>query len=155
MKHIKVSSSDNLSSIRIAVVVSRFNADVTFELMNGAISRLQELNIDKKDITVIEVPGAVEIPLVAKKLAEKKSHDAIIALGAVIRGETTHYDYVCEMVSGGCKEISLAYDTPVIFGVLTTENSSQAWDRLGGSHGHKGKDSADAAIEMHHILKQI
>ena len=155
MKHIKISSVDNQSSLRIAVVVSRYNQDITFELMNGAITRLQELNIEKKDITVVEVPGAVEIPLVCKKLASKKSFDAIITLGAVIRGETTHYDYVCEMVSSGCKDISLQFELPVIFGVLTTENVDQAWDRLGGTRGHKGKDAADAAVEMHYILKEL
>lgn len=155
MNHIKISSIDNQSSLRIAVVVSRFNQDVTFELMNGAVTRLQELNIQKNDITVVEVPGAVEIPLVCKKLAAKKSFDAIITLGAVIRGETTHYDYVCEIVSSGCKDISLQFELPVIFGVLTTENVDQAWDRLGGARGHKGKDAADAAIEMYHILKEL
>tara|TARA_Y100000588_G_scaffold356236_1_gene412353 strand:+ start:299 stop:766 length:468 start_codon:yes stop_codon:yes gene_type:complete len=155
MKKIKVVSENNESNLNVAIVVSRFNQDVTSELLNGAVNRLEELQVDLNDVTVVEVPGAVEIPLIAKKLAKKQHYDVIITLGAIIRGETSHYDYVCEMVSQGCQKISLDFDIPVIFGVLTTENEQQAWDRLGGAHGHKGQDAADAAIEMHHILKQI
>ena len=101
------------------------------------------------------MPGAVEIPFIAKRLAKKNKHAAIIALGAVIRGETTHYDYVCQQVSDGCQHVALEYETPVIFGVLTTENDEQAWDRLGGSHGHKGVDAANCALAMQSILQQI
>ncbi|AHE66994.1 6,7-dimethyl-8-ribityllumazine synthase [Legionella oakridgensis ATCC 33761 = DSM 21215] len=104
---------------------------------------------------MVEVPGAVEIPLVAQQLAKHKQGKVIIALGAVIRGETTHYDYVCQQVSHGCQQVALQQNIPVIFGVLTTENEAQAWDRLGGNHGHKGMDAADAAITMYSVLQQL
>jgi 6,7-dimethyl-8-ribityllumazine synthase len=148
MKHIKADIHANDNSYPIAIIVSRFNQSVTEELLKGTLSRLEALNIASDDILVVEVPGAVEIPLVAQKLAKKQQVEAIIALGAVVRGETTHYDYVCDQVSQGCQQVSLAHNIPVIFGVLTTENGQQAWDRLGGNHGHKGHDAADAAIEM-------
>ncbi|MDI9819311.1 MULTISPECIES: 6,7-dimethyl-8-ribityllumazine synthase [unclassified Legionella] len=143
------------SSFPVAVVVSRFNYAITQELKRGALDRLSERGFRPEDIIVVEVPGAVEIPLVAKRLAMQKQASAIIALGAVIRGETSHYDYVCEQVSNGCQRIALDYDLPVIFGVLTTENEAQAWERLGGSHGHKGKDAADCAIDMYQILNEL
>jgi 6,7-dimethyl-8-ribityllumazine synthase len=148
--------SNKLSvSFPIGVVVSRFNAPITQALKEGAVSRLIAQGFNHEDIQVMEVPGAVEIPLVALKLAKAKRVQAIIALGAVIRGETTHYDYVCEQVSQGCQRVSLDYEIPVIFGVLTTENDEQAWDRIGGAHGHKGVDAADCAIEMVQLLKTM
>lgn len=155
MKHIQGVPADNVSSFPIAIIVSRFNTAITQELLKGALNRLSELQVVDEDIVVIEVPGAIEIPLVAKTLANQERFKAIIALGAVIRGETSHYDYVCQQVSHGCQQVALQYNTPVIFGVLTTENEEQAWDRLGGNHGHKGIESADAAIEMYHVLKQL
>ncbi|NBX92438.1 MAG: 6,7-dimethyl-8-ribityllumazine synthase, partial [Proteobacteria bacterium] len=100
-------------------------------------------------------PGAVEIPLALQKLAELKQFDALIALGAVIRGETSHYDYVCNLVSSGCQKISLDSGLPVIFGVLTTETEEQAWDRCGGKHGHKGHEAADAACEMVALVRSL
>ncbi|GGI77582.1 6,7-dimethyl-8-ribityllumazine synthase [Legionella impletisoli] len=154
MKLIKGDYVNNQISFPVAVVVSRFNQEITQALLSGAVQRLKERGIQEHDLVVIEVPGAVEIPLIAQHLAKKNEVKAIIALGAVIRGETTHYDYVCQQVSHGCQQVSLAYHIPVIFGVLTTENEEQAWDRLGGSHGHKGMDVADAAIEMHLVLSQ-
>ena len=93
--------------------------------------------------------------MVAKLLAKKNLYGAIIALGAVIRGETSHYDYVCQQVSEGCQRVALEFDVPVVFGVLTTENQAQAWDRLGGRHGHKGIDAADCALSMYGTLKQL
>lgn len=108
-----------------------------------------------ENITVIEVPGAVEIPLVAKQLAKRGTFGAIIALGAVIRGETTHYDYVCQQVSHGCQQVALEFNITVVFGVLTTESEAQAWDRLGGHHGHKGIDAADCAMSMFALLKKL
>ena len=151
---------DNLNNgstkgIRLAIVVSRFNREVTEKLLEGALSEIREQNIDEKDCTVVWVPGAVEISLVAQRLAQSASFDAIVCLGAVIRGETTHYDYVCSMVSEGIQQVALQNDLPIIFGVLTTENEEQAFDRCGGSHGHKGKDAVDTAIEMVSILKKI
>ena len=139
----------------VAIVVSRFNETVTQALLEGAEARLQSLGFSEEQITTVHVPGAVEIPLVAQRLARTKRFEAIITLGAVIRGETSHYDYVCDQVSQGCQKISLQEDLPVIFGVLTTENQEQALDRVGGNHGHKGQDAADAAVEMVSLLKQL
>jgi len=101
------------------------------------------------------VPGAVEIPWIAKKLALKKRYHEIIALGAVIRGETTHYDYVCQQVSQGIQQVALDHQTPIIFGVLTTENGEQARERIGGIHGHKGVDAANAALDMIQLIDAI
>lgn len=145
----------SVSSFPLALVVSRFNQAITDALQKGAMERLSERGIKAQDIMLIEVPGAVEIPLIAKRLALSKKVEIIIALGAVIRGETSHYDTVCEQVSAGCQRVALDHNLPIIFGVLTTENEAQAWDRLGGNHGHKGRDAADAALEMHQILNQL
>ncbi len=139
----------------IAVVVSRFNEEITSGLLEGAVARLRELEFEDSQVTIVKVPGAVEIPLVAQRLAQLGSFDAIVCLGAVIRGETTHYDYVCEQVSQGCQHAALQNDLPVIFGILTTENEEQARDRIGGKHGHKGRDAVDAAVEMVSVLRQI
>ncbi|MDF2940794.1 MAG: ribH [Gammaproteobacteria bacterium] len=139
----------------IAIVVSRFNEDITGALLDGAVNQLKESGLSEHQITVVKVPGAVEIPLIAQELAKLKKYQAIIALGAVIRGETSHYDYVCEQVSQGCQKVMLEQSIPVVFGILTTENEEQAWDRLGGKHGHKGRESAEVAIEMISILKQL
>ena len=154
MNYIKAkATSDN--TFPIAIVVSVFNRKVTQALQDGALEALTKAGFSSEAITVVEVPGAVEIPLVAKALAKKNKYSAILALGAVIRGETSHYDYVCEQVSRGCQEVTLAFDTPVIFGVLTTENEAQAWDRLGGAHGHKGHDAVEAALAMVQVLAAI
>lgn len=140
---------------RIGMIVSDFNDHITHELLNGAKSRCNELGISDDHIAVFHVPGAVEIPLVAKLLAKSNQYNAIIALGCVIRGETSHYDYVCDQVSQGCQRVMLDYDIPVIFGVLTTENDEQAKNRIGGTEGHKGKEAADAAIHMMKIVDTI
>jgi len=134
--------------MKIAIITSRFNDAITNALKAGAVERLKEKGIADHQITCVDVPGAIEIPLMAKLLAKQNQYDAIICLGAVIRGETTHYDYVCEQVSFGCQHVMMQFDIPVIFGVLTTENEDQALDRVGGAHGHKGKDAADTALEM-------
>lgn len=156
MKHITGDSAPfDTSTISIALVVSRFNQDITKELMNGALARLKEHGVADEALTLVEVPGAVEIPLAVKRLLKVGRFNAIIALGAVIRGDTTHYDYVCQQVSDGCQRVMLEHDIPVVFGILTTENETQAWDRLGGAHGHKGRDAADCALSMHSILQQI
>ena len=139
----------------IAIVVSLFNRKVTQALQDGALEALTAAGFMPEHITLVEVPGAVEIPLAVKELAKKNKFGAILALGAVIRGETTHYDYVCEQVSRGCQNVMLAFDVPVVFGVLTTENEAQAWDRLGGAHGHKGFDAVDAALAMVQVLEAI
>lgn len=138
---------------KIAIVVSRFNEAITEKLLQGALERLSELGVKEETLTVIKVPGAVEIPLTAQMLAKKNKHHAIICLGAVIRGETSHYDYVCQQVSYGCQRVMLDHTIPVIFGVLTTENEEQAEARVGGIHGHKGKEAVDAAMEMLEVVK--
>jgi len=155
LKYIKANNITELKPFPIAVIVSLYNRDITQALQDGALARLAECGFNTDHITLVEVPGAVEIPIVAKKLAEKNKFGAIIALSAVIRGETSHYDYVCQQVSDGCQQVALKYNTPVIFGVLTTENEEQAWDRLGGKHGHKGIEAADCALAMSAILKQL
>lgn len=155
MKVIKMQNDSVNRSFPIAVVVSTFNETVTSALKEGAIHRLEELGFNSEDITLVEVPGAVEIPFVVQLLAKKNQVQAIIALGAVIRGETTHYDYVCDQVSQGCQRVMLDYNIPVIFGVLTTENDEQALDRVGGKHGHKGRDAVDCALAMHSIQSQL
>lgn len=138
----------------IAIVVSRFNLEVTSKLLDGALARLKERGFEDSQITVACVPGAVEIPIAAQKLV-RAGAGAVIALGAVIRGETTHYDYVCSQASDGCLRVSLDTGVPVIFGVLTTENEEQAFDRVGGNHGHKGVDAVDVAVEMYSLSKAL
>lgn len=155
MRHLKATLPEQVTSFPIAIVVSLFNQDITDALLQGALLRLAQRGIHADDVTVVEVPGAVELPLMAQRLLKRGGHDVVIALGAVIRGETSHYDYVCQQVSQGCQQVSLAFDVPVVFGVLTTENEAQAWDRLGGQHGHKGVDVADCALAMHSVLNQV
>jgi 6,7-dimethyl-8-ribityllumazine synthase len=139
----------------IAIVISRFNEQVTQKLYDGAMERLSELGFPSDRITVVWVPGAVEIPLTAQRLARTDKYEAIVCLGAVIFGETRHFDYVCEQVSQGCQMVALSHDLPVIFGVLTTNNMEQALDRVGGKKGHMGRSSVDAAYEMVSVLNQI
>jgi 6,7-dimethyl-8-ribityllumazine synthase len=143
------------NQFNIVVIVSRFNENITQKLYEGAMQRLKELNFHEEQITVIWVPGAVEIPLIAQRIAHTESAEAIICLGSVIRGETSHYDYVCQQVSDGCQKVSLENDIPVIFGVLTTEDEAQALERCGGVHGHKGRDAVDAAMHMASLMRQI
>ncbi len=142
-------------NFKIALVISRFNEDITRLLYEGALQRLKEVSFPEENITAIWVPGAVEIPVVAQHLIHKGYYAAVITLGAVIQGETTHFDYVCDQVSQGCQRVALDYGVPVIFGVLTTSNKEQALDRCGGKHGHKGREAVDAALEMVSILHQI
>ena len=139
----------------IGVVTSRFNEEVTQKLREGAFNQLIEKGILESNIIDVSVPGAFEIPLAIQKLLKMKSVNGVIALGAVIRGETTHYDYVCESVERGCSRLQLKYKKPVGFGILTTENEEQAFDRVGGHHGHKGKECADVVIEMIQLLKKL
>lgn len=144
--------ADNL---KFGIVVGRFNEFISSKLLSGSIDCLVRHGADNDDITVAWVPGAFEIPLVAKKMAATGKYDAIICLGAVIRGATPHFDYVCAEVSKGIASVSLQYETPVSFGVLTTENIEQAVERAGTKAGNKGVDAAMAAIEMADLLKNI
>ena len=144
--------ADNL---KFGIVVGRFNEFISSKLLSGSIDCLVRHGADNEDITVAWVPGAFEIPLVAKKMAATGKYDAIICLGAVIRGATPHFDYVCAEVSKGIASVSLQYEIPVSFGVLTTDNIEQAVERAGTKAGNKGVDAAMAAIEMADLLKNI
>ncbi|MDD3027732.1 MAG: 6,7-dimethyl-8-ribityllumazine synthase [Erysipelotrichaceae bacterium] len=143
------------SNIKVGIVAARFNEFITSKLLGGAIDGLVRHQVAENDIEVAWVPGAFEIPLVAKKMAASKKYDAIICLGAVIRGSTTHYDYVCSEVSKGIATVSLNSDIPVMFGVLTTENIEQAIERAGTKAGNKGFDCALGAIEMVNLMRNI
>jgi len=145
----------NMENIQLAIVVSRFNQEITEKLLEGTLKRLHELGCNENQMKIFKVPGAVEIPLIAKLLARSQKYHAIICLGAVIRGDTDHYDYVCQQVSNGCQQIMLEFSIPVIFGVLTTQNMEQAEDRIGGKEGHKGVEAAEAAIEMIQVTNFI
>ena len=140
---------------KFAIVVSMFNQCVTEKLLEGALSRLQEKSVANHHITVIKVPGAIEIPLTAHLLAKSHRYHSIICLGAVIRGDTDHYDYVCQQVSQGCQRVMLDFEIPVIFGVLTTDNEEQALQRVGGMHGHKGIEAADTALAMGKVVETL
>lgn len=144
-----------VTSFPVALIVGVFNRTITQALQEGVTSQLLKRGFKQQDIQVYEVPGAIEVPLIAQKLAMTNTVESIITLGSVIRGDTSHYDLVCNMASQGCMNVSLKYNIPVIFGILTTENVEQAWDRLGGKHGHKGIELANAAISMHQVLKQL
>ena len=142
-------------SVKIAIIVTRFNEFITSKLLAGAMDALKRHEVSEEAIEIVWVPGAFEIPLIASKLAASKKYDAIICLGAVIRGATTHYDYVCSEVSKGIASVSLATGVPVMFGILTTENIEQAIERAGTKAGNKGYDCASGAIEMINLVKQI
>ncbi|MDE5916686.1 MAG: 6,7-dimethyl-8-ribityllumazine synthase [Oscillospiraceae bacterium] len=142
-------------NIKIGIVAARFNEFITSKLLSGAIDGLERHNVRNDDIEVAWVPGAFEIPLIASKMAKSGKYDAIICLGAVIRGSTTHYDYVCSEVSKGIANVSLNSDIPVMFGVITTENIEQAIERAGTKAGNKGYDCALGAIEMVNLIREI
>lgn len=141
--------------IKIGIVAARFNEFITSKLLGGAVDALVRHEVNEDNIEVAWVPGAFEIPLIASKMAKSKKNDAIICLGAVIRGSTTHYDYVCSEVSKGIAHVSLNSDIPVMFGVLTTENIEQAIERAGTKAGNKGFDCAVGAIEMVNLIREI
>ena len=143
------------SGERFCIIISRFNEFIGSKLLSGAIDELRRHGVDENNIDVVWVPGAFEIPLVAKKCASSNKYNAIITLGAVIKGSTSHYDYVCAEVSKGVASVGLETGIPVIFGVLTTDNIEQAIERAGTKAGNKGSDAAKSAIEMANLLKQI
>ena len=143
------------NTIKVGIVVARFNEFITSKLLGGALDGLKRHNVEEDNIEVAWVPGAFEIPLIASKMAKSKKYDAIICLGAVIRGNTTHYDYDCSEVSKGIAQVSLSSDIPVMFGVLTTENIEQAIERAGTKSGNKGFDCAVGAIEMINLIREI
>ena len=141
--------------IRIGIVVARFNEFITSKLLGGAIDGLVRHGMNEEDVDVAWVPGAFEIPLIAKKMAKSGKYDAVIALGAVIRGSTSHYDYVCNEVSKGVAAASMESGVPVVFGVVTTENIEQAIERAGTKAGNKGYDCALGAIEMVNLIRSM
>ncbi|MCX8123760.1 MAG: 6,7-dimethyl-8-ribityllumazine synthase [Spirochaetes bacterium] len=143
------------SGLKVAIIVSRFNEFITNKLLSGALDCLQRHNAEEKNITVVWVPGAFEIPPVAMKVAQNGGFDAVICLGAVIRGATPHFDYVAAEVSKGVATVSLQSQVPVIYGVLTTDTIEQAVERAGTKSGNKGFDAAMAAIEMAQLYKKI
>ena len=141
--------------IKIGIVASRFNEFIVSKLIAGANDGLVRHGVKEDDITLAWVPGAFEIPVVAKKMAESGKYDAIICLGTVIRGATSHYDYVCNEVSKGIAQASMATGVPVMFGIVTTENIEQAIERAGTKAGNKGYDCALGAIEMINLMKNV
>jgi 6,7-dimethyl-8-ribityllumazine synthase len=140
--------------LKFAIVASRFNDFVVKSLIAGAVDALVRHNVDEKDIEIFKTPGAFEIPLVCKKLAKTKKYDAVIALGAVIRGSTPHFDYVAAEVSKGVAKASYDTETPVIFGVLTTDTIEQAVERAGTKAGNKGAEAAMGALELVNLIKE-
>ena len=140
-------------NIKIGIVVGRFNEFIGSKLLSGAMDGLVRHGVKEEDVDIAWVPGAFEIPLICKKIAESGRYDAVIALGAVIKGSTTHYDYVCAEVSKGIAQVSLSAGIPVMFGVLTTDTIQQAIERAGTKSGNKGYDCALSAIEMVNLIK--
>ena len=140
---------------KFCIVISRFNEFIGSRLLSGAIDELKRHGVNEDNIDVIWVPGAFEIPIIAKKAAKSGKYNAIITLGAVIKGSTSHYDYVCAEVSKGVASVSLETCVPVIFGVLTTDNIEQAIERAGTKAGNKGSDAAKSAIEMANLVKLV
>ena len=140
---------------KFAIVGARFNEFIVSKLISGAEDTLVRHGVDTDDITLVWVPGAFEIPIVAKKMAASGKYDAVLCLGAVIKGSTSHYDYVCNEVSKGVAQVGLQAGVPVMFGILTTENIEQAIERAGTKAGNKGYDCALSAIEMVNLLRQM
>ena len=141
--------------MKVGIVVARFNEFITSKLLSGAIDGLVRHDVNEDDVDVAWVTGAFEIQLVASKMAKSRKYDAVICLGAVIRGSTSHYDYVCNEVSKGIAAVSMENDIPVMFGVITTENIEQAIERSGSKAGNKGYECALGAIEMVNLIRKI
>jgi 6,7-dimethyl-8-ribityllumazine synthase len=145
----------NGAGMRVAIVVARFNEHITGELLAGARHALRARGVADVDVTVAWVPGAFELPLVAKHLASSGWCDSVVCLGAVIRGDTPHFEYVAGEAARGLQEVGLATGIPIVFGVLTTDTLQQALDRIGGSEGHKGEEAANTALEMIELLRRL
>jgi len=155
MKKAKTKKSSRAKAtpkMKIGVVTARFNFEITEKLEEGAMAFLDEIDAD---VFAVRVPGAVEIPLAAQALFDHQKVDGVVVLGAVIRGETTHYEEVCRSVERNCSRLMLDYKKPVGFGVLTVENEEQAIERIGGKHGHKGAEAAQVVVEMIGLLAEI
>ncbi|RPI75991.1 MAG: 6,7-dimethyl-8-ribityllumazine synthase [Ignavibacteriales bacterium] len=141
--------------LNLAIIQSKFNKNICERLLAGALSCLRENSVDEELIDIVKVPGAFEIPLAADKLAAQKKYDAIICLGAVIKGETAHFEYVSKAVTDGLLKVNLKYGVPVIFGVLTTYTEEQAEERAGENENNKGWESAEAALEMANLVRKL
>lgn len=141
--------------MKVGIVASRFNEFITSKLLGGALDMLRRHEVAEEDITTAWVPGAFEIPVIAKRMAESGKYDAVICLGAVLRGSTSHYDYVCNEVSKGIAQVSMGTGIPVMFGVLTCENIEQAIERAGTKAGNKGAECANGAIEMVNLMREM
>ncbi len=141
--------------MRVGIVASRFNSFIVGKLLDGAVDGLVRHGVDEQNITACWVPGAFELPVVVKKMAENDDYDAVIAVGAVIRGATTHYEMVCNEATKGIAQVGIKTGKPVLYGVITTENIEQAIERAGSKAGNKGYDCALAAIEMVNLMGQI
>jgi 6,7-dimethyl-8-ribityllumazine synthase len=153
--HRTIEGGRSAKGLRIAVVAARFNHFVVDKLVAGAIETLTQAGISAQDLDIVRVPGAFELPLTARKLSQSRNYDAVITLGAVIRGGTPHFDYVAGECARGVSDAARDSGIPVIFGVLTCDTLEQATDRAGGAHGNKGADSALAAIEMADLLRKL
>ena len=147
----KLASKD----LNVAIVVSRFNATITERLLQGALDFLEQTGLVRDNVCVARVPGSFEIPLIAQRLAQTERFDAIICLGTLIRGETPHFDYICQQVSRGISEVALKFSLPVTYGVITADTVEQAINRAGLKHGNKGTEAAVAAVEMASLMKEI
>ena len=152
---VELQGGSNGEGLRIAVVVATFNDFITSKLLEGALAALDRHGVRDGDITIARVPGSFELPLAAKKLAESARHDAVICLGAVIRGETDHYEHVAGEAAKGIANASISSGLPVIFGVLTTDTLEQAINRAGGKQGNNGYNAALAAIEMANLMRAL
>jgi 6,7-dimethyl-8-ribityllumazine synthase len=146
---------EDASGLRFAIVVSRFNSAITDRLLEGAEDALKKSGAAHEDVEIVHVPGAFELPLAAKKLASQGDYDALVAVGCVVRGDTTHYDYVCSETARGIQLAQMDTGVPIIFCVLTCETQEQALARAGGEHGNKGYDSGLAAIEMARLSQRL
>ena len=150
-----IEGNESVNEANIAIVASRYNSFIVDRLLEACINTLFNGGVQKKGMTLVRVPGAFEIPIAVKRLADKKNHDAIIALGAIIRGETSHFEYIANEVSRGLSSIALQTDIPVIFGVLTVDNTQQALDRSGEEESNKGTEAANTALEMICLLRKL
>lgn len=156
MLHIKtIEGQMDAKGLKFAIVASRFNDFIVDRLVGGAVDYLKRNGAETEDMTIIRIPGAFEMPVVAQKLAKSEKYDAIVCLGAVVRGATPHFDYVCAEVSKGLASVSLDFDLPVGFGVLTVDTLEQAVERAGSKAGNKGVEAAAAALETVRVMEQL
>ncbi len=153
--HRTIEGGRSAKGLRIAIVAARFNHFVVDKLLAGAVETLTAAGISAQDLDIVRVPGAFELPLAAKTLAASHDYEVVITLGAVIRGGTPHFDYVCNECARGVNQAALETGVPVLFGVLTCDTLEQATDRAGGKHGNKGADAALAAIEMADLVRKL